>query len=123
MSHYRPPPGVTQAPRYYPPSIGPGWWPLVDALCADLLALGWSGTFHQIKEKFGALRVYIADSTPALEARIQAASAQSITVCERCGGPARTRLIRNWLHTVCETCVPVAPTEMPYTPSSDDDDF
>ena len=41
----------------------------------------------QVKEKFGRLTVYTADSTPEMDAAIQEASEESIRTCEVCGAP------------------------------------
>lgn len=40
-----------------------GWWPIYDALLADLLKLDPAVEIVQAKEKFGELRVYLAEFT------------------------------------------------------------
>ena len=73
-----------------------GWCALVDQLCEDLeVAAGASVhlvRIDQIKEKFGALRIYLyvgddapTDLEPRLRAFIDAAEASSLTICDVCG--------------------------------------
>ena len=45
----------------------------------------------QIKEKFGRLTVYTADSTPDMDGAIQAAADESTRICEVCGAPGELR--------------------------------
>jgi len=74
-----------------PPSCGAsipdGWFVLVELLIADLISLGWDKNCQQIKVKFGGLRFYIGDSTPALRARIYAAENEARVTCSVCGSP------------------------------------
>lgn len=97
---------MTQFPRISLPEalkcVGSGWHFLVTTLYADLIALGWDGDLHQIKEKFGELRFYIGEGTDAIHDRIEEASRESITICEICGQPGkRVRTKRGWVATLC----------------------
>lgn len=68
----------------------------------------------QIKEKFGALRVYVSfDKTDDaflsihrnIMALIEKAKKTSTTICEYCGYyPAEIRMEMPWKKTLCETC-------------------
>lgn len=91
-------------------NIGEGWWPIVDALEADLnLRLGGNWSLVQIKEKFGGLRywpTFITDNQPERDPiwqRIYEAEAESFHVCEQCGTRegVTTESIRGWLLTLC----------------------
>jgi hypothetical protein len=84
--------------------VGPGWCGIVHRLVADLLELGWDGEVFQVKEKFGGLRFYIRDSTPAMSNRIFMAEGQSYRTCEQCGEPGVIRGDRSWILTLCDTC-------------------
>lgn len=75
-----------------------GWRELADQLFADIEAASGTATdavrVDQIKEKFGALRLYVDvgdDAPPGLRSRlralIDAAEATSQTICDVCGAP------------------------------------
>ena len=84
--------------------VGPGWRPLVARLEADLFRIGWDGERGQIKEKFGALRVYCSgDGRAALWYAIDRAAHVSTRTCETCGAPGRLRGY-GWWHTACDKC-------------------
>ena len=90
---------------------GPGWLPIIDRLCADLVDIireeGLAG-FHilQVKEKHGSLRVHAAGGNDRVWDRIDAAEDQSAITCEACGAhphPIRDR--NGWLSTCCDPCL------------------
>lgn len=57
---------------------------------------------EQAKEKFGALRVYLAAPTAEFHALIDAASRKSSRTCQRCGRDARTTMDKSGLvATLC----------------------
>jgi hypothetical protein len=63
-------------------------------------------TFTQVKEKFGALRVYHSGGDEKISAMIDFAEGLSKFVCEDCGkfdltGGATTKF---WIHSQCEEC-------------------
>lgn len=88
-----------------------GWFDLVDALCAQLVALNpvqIDGEIQplrakQVKQKFGSLRFYHEPSTPETRALTALAEAVSRTTCEVCGNKGRLRGAR-WVRTLCDPC-------------------
>lgn len=86
--------------------VGPGWFPLLAELDAQLARLDPAYVVHQCKSKFGGLRFYadttlegaIADEFAAL---IRAAETASQTRCEECGAPGRLIDVRGWMTTLC----------------------
>jgi hypothetical protein len=92
--------------------IGPGWFTLVDTLCATI---DWHIQNHvpeelrpsifvaQVKEKFGTLRFYMEQSTPYIDGAIAIAEQMSSHICEQCGNPAKTRG-GGWIKTECDSC-------------------
>lgn len=91
-------------------SCGPGWWALLGELDAALAGIDPGYEVHQVKEKFGTLRFYYAESSPdeakvaAMDALIDAAEAKSALTCEDCGAPGRLSVSAHWWRTVCEPC-------------------
>jgi hypothetical protein len=59
-----------------------------------------------IKEKFGALRVYCDNSNHDCENYILFAEALSTKVCEQCGNPGELVNINGWSMTRCNTHLP-----------------
>lgn len=84
-------------------SVGKGWHMLVEALIADLFALGWDGSVYQVKEKFGGLRFYIGPESPKIASRIRQAEIESYKTCEHCGRKGKQR-DRPWIKTLCDRC-------------------
>ena len=79
-----------------------GWWPIYDALLADLLRLDPAVEIAQAKEKFGELRVYLARFTEGSNALIDAAERLSRKTCQRCSAPGALRVTDDGLYaTVC----------------------
>jgi hypothetical protein len=56
----------------------------------------------QIKEKFGRLTVYTADSTPDMDRAIEAAADESIRTCEVCGAARELRQRNFWWAPRCK---------------------
>lgn len=96
-------------------SIGPGWETLVLNAHARLVAADPTYQIIQIKEKFGGLRYYTAQSTkdPALwntfREIISTVETFSYKVCEQCGtqnnvstGPIGEGYF--WIFTLCDDC-------------------
>lgn len=84
--------------------VGPGWRPLVKRLVEDLFTLGWDGSLHQIKEKFGGLRFYVGAETEEMWRRIGEAEKESERTCENCGEPGTLGPGRGWWRTLCKKC-------------------
>ena len=60
---------------------------------------------HQIKEKFGGLRVYVSKYTKELEDMIRKAEEESFTTCEDCGKKIDTYKTHNhWMYALCDEC-------------------
>lgn len=83
-------------------SIGEGWHPLVEQLMDAMLAVGWDGQIHDIKEKFGGLRFYIGEGTPEVHKMIDKACRDSYSICEDCGAPGFPSNL-GWIRTLCNT--------------------
>lgn len=84
--------------------VGPGWKDILTKLVTDLEAMGWDGTIHQVKEKFGGLRFYIGLDTDEIFDRINQAEAESFKVCETCGKPGEPTSNHGWIKTLCSKC-------------------
>ena len=82
-------------------NVGAGWQALLAPVLACAARKGLA--LHQIKEKFGILRVY-ADSDPELDEAIRVAEAASAAVCEDCGAPGTGTSDRRWRKTLCAAC-------------------
>lgn len=100
-----------------------GWYPILARMHTRILAVMPDYTLRQVKEKFGALRVYwSAPDMPAgwtaLERDARAAAVAAIVreaeaacarTCEECGAPGGlwcTREPSPWYQTLCAQCAP-----------------
>lgn len=87
--------------------VGPGWFPLLDALDRHLAALAPGYVVHQCKSKYGTLRYYAqvsddpAARVPGFDEAILEAELKSSEICEECGAPAERVVIRLWVWTLC----------------------
>ncbi len=96
--------GLTCEPGWYGFSCGEGWRDLLDRCFARMRKAGWNGAIHQVKEKFGTLRLYCEmDERPDIRAIISEAENESCHTCEDCGAPG-TRRPRSWIVTLCDVC-------------------
>ncbi len=60
---------------------------------------------HQIKEKFGGLRIYLSHYTDELRAMIEDAEEKSFNTCEICGKHIDKPIVEShWIYTECEDC-------------------
>ena len=90
--------------------IHAGWRPIMERLLERLEEEIEAQPLHdrdrfrilQIKEKFGRLTVYLADSTPDMDAAIQEASEKSIRTCEVCGAPGDLKERNFWWSPRCK---------------------
>ena len=90
---------------WYGFSCGPGWKDLIDRAFAKMKAAGWSGVIHQVKEKFGTLRMYVeGDGEVPISEIIAEAVVESTKTCEGCGAPGVPRNSTYWMHTHCDKC-------------------
>lgn len=85
---------------------GIGWYDILEKLFDDIYAM--QPTIFQVKEKFGELRVYASFPQEYSEQgwkRIEQASIEASTVCERCGKPGKLVNLNRWLMTICDDCL------------------
>ena len=57
----------------------------------------------QVKEKFGGLRFYMANSTDEMRSLIRHTEGLSYITCESCGQPGTIRKT-GWMSTLCDIC-------------------
>ncbi len=58
----------------------------------------------QIKEKFGALRIYINNTNEEIEKLVRKAESASAKTCEYCGKEGKQNGSGYWLKTLCVSC-------------------
>lgn len=121
---------------------GDGWYNIMDALCSSITYYlkykkkpeadenadsEFSVEFVQVKEKFGALRIYTNFGDEAIDSMISLAARLSQLTCDTCGSPGKNILIRGWYHTLCEPCRADFCTKQGYTEhlkgSADEEDI
>ncbi|MDB6180038.1 hypothetical protein [Paracoccus fistulariae] len=88
---------------------GPGWYPLIDRLSADLAEIIRQDGLRrfrpvQVKEKFGSLRFYIRGGNERALDRIAQAAQEAETTCEGCGRASHIHIVDAWLTTLCPGC-------------------
>lgn len=87
--------------------VGNGWYGILERLFTKIAALNLPTEFciEQVKEKFGALRVYIGGVNGPLYDKIRAliaeAAKESVQTCEVCGEKGK-RWGTSWVNTFCE---------------------
>jgi ribosomal protein L37AE/L43A len=60
---------------------------------------------HQIKEKFGSLRIYLSKYTDELSRMIDDAEEKSYHTCEVCGKYIEEPIVENyWIYAECKDC-------------------
>jgi len=95
-------------------STGPGWWPIIQALCANIQShTDWWNknheknpvviqvTVNQIKEKFGGLRFYYSGGDDKIDGMVRMAESWAIHSCETCGNVGKSRS-GGWIRTLCD---------------------
>lgn len=98
-------------------AVGPGWWPILEALCGQIYHhVKWKQeqkekysrgdgcpdvTVEQIKEKFGGLRFYYSGGDDTVDGMVRMAESWASRVCEECGSPGHSR-DGNWIKTLCD---------------------
>lgn len=86
---------------------GDGWYDFLDNICAAIMDLNPSDKvcFAEIKEKFGALRIYVNDSCPAISDILDCAERSSMKICEDCGVCENvTTDGKSWVKSLCPVC-------------------
>jgi len=91
------------AQRFYF-EVGDGWFELIYDLCKKLENTSRSPKASQVKEKFGGLKFYVDDETPAQTKLISTAEKASYEICEKCGVPGDTKEETkvSWIKTRCK---------------------
>jgi hypothetical protein len=92
---------------------GDGWLDLLESLCRQIQChvdveskkneKYEIAKFLQIKEKFGALRVYVKSNDPYVHGLIRMAEAISVKMCQLCGSPGKLKTA-GWMKVRCENC-------------------
>lgn len=60
---------------------------------------------HQIKEKFGSIRIYLSSYTDELRQMIDDAEEQSYYTCEICGKYITKPIVEHhWMYPMCKKC-------------------
>lgn len=107
-------------------SCGDGWFFLLDTLCkriqkhidrrAELIAKGYAQedekdpipqvVFAQVKEKFGALRIYYDGGDDYISAMVCMVEDLSHDICENCGqfNEEVGRVEKGWIQSLCPSC-------------------
>lgn len=94
-------------------AVGKGWWPILQALCANIQhhTDWWNKNretrpvveqvvIEQIKEKFGGLRFYYTGGDDKVRGMVAMAEAWADRSCEECGAPG-TAGGKGWIKTLC----------------------
>ena len=92
-------------------AVGPGWWPILEALCSQIQHhIDWKNkkstvvpqvTVAQIKEKFGGLRFYYDNGDEYISGLVSMAESWAACSCEICGAPGERRS-GGWIRTLCD---------------------
>lgn len=90
--------------EYLAGAVGRGWFPLLNRLYDDLVALGWDRTVLQVKEKFGGLRFYLGAASDEIYDRVERAMDESFETCEECGAKAELKNLSGWSKMQCGEC-------------------
>ena len=93
-------------------AVGPGWWPILEALCSQIQHhIDWKNkksmivpqvNVAQIKEKFGGLRFYYDGGDEYISGLVSMAESWAACSCETCGTPGERRE-GGWIRTLCDT--------------------
>lgn len=80
-----------------------GWTNLVERAHAEIVAVDRHYRAHQVKEKFGGLRLYLS-GRPEIFPIAEKYELESYTICELCGEPGRLCHLGYWAITLCPEC-------------------
>lgn len=80
---------------------GDGWFLLIYKDFRDLTNLNPEIKVHQVKEKFGTLRIYTSGGEAEIAIWKNTAQASS-QICEHCGKPGSLREHKGWWTTLCD---------------------
>lgn len=97
-----------------PYPVGPGWWPLLDEVSAQVKELD-PEIYLSYKEKYGTCQIdFVTESTEHFNEIIKLtadAEEASKTICEVCGQPGEIRTQNRWLTALCDRCASLNPSE------------
>ena len=82
---------------------GEGWKSLVDPVM-ELVDKTEGVHIHQVKEKFGGLRIYIGSGPEEVFNLIDAMEKESYKTCEYCGTKENVTSEGSWVKTLCGKC-------------------
>jgi len=94
---------------------GDGWLEIIEKVCekitwamnaplAELTEPYPKTKIIRIKEKFGALEIYLSEYHPYYDKIIRSARFKSMTICEICGKKGRLKGKNGWWMTRCKEC-------------------
>jgi len=88
---------------------GKGWEglyrPIMDYIDEYNKTSGDNVEIHQIKEKFGGLRMYLSHYTDELRKMIREAEEKSFHTCEICGKHIDNPIVEHhWIYSECQEC-------------------
>lgn len=81
-----------------------GWHPLVVRAC-ELLDQNSDRYWIQIKEKFGALRLYYSPYEEDITKKMYELEQESYSTCMRCSGPSKRISVEGYWCTYCPECL------------------
>ena len=105
--------GLAEILRRIPPGparwlgVAKGWYGLLIHLHRQILALDPDYQCQGVDSRYGELVwdcTGAATVTPAINAAVAAATAKSLTICERCGRQGQLLNRQGWLTTLCPAC-------------------
>jgi len=82
-------------------SVGKGWADLIHRVFDKLETIPEYVVIHQVKEKFGGLRVYCDPYLEHFEKFLIEIEKKSFTICETCGKSGQLR-DGGWYRTLCD---------------------
>lgn len=88
--------------------IRKGWLPLVEPIINKVQELKEAGSdveIMQVKEKWGALQIYLLNAPEELLKLARDAQEKSTRICEECGKPATQTEVNGWVYTRCSDCL------------------
>lgn len=96
---------VKKSLMYFGFEHGDGWYNILENLFLEIEKLNPQDDFGfvQIKEKYGALRIYFTPHREDIDLLVAQAEGKSLLTCEECGETGRLRTEgRFWINTLCD---------------------
>ena len=104
---------IKNFPEMYRPDeylgVGDGWYSILWNLSQEVMDLCRERgevppKVLQVKEKFGALRIYFEYFVGDMGEIVSKYERESLNICERCGKPGSTKGSTGWIKTLCTEC-------------------